>query len=91
MCLVQCVHWLRAQAQLNRWKEETTLVGYEMEWTVRYFLYQSELWKGRAFDCPDTNGAMAYASRQSAIWYCRACSAEKDFKFSNHNYVKLIQ
>ncbi|KAF8808485.1 hypothetical protein BYT27DRAFT_7096736, partial [Phlegmacium glaucopus] len=41
------VHWLRARVlhsvtrrKKNRWQEEHILVGYEMEWSVRYFLYQ---------------------------------------------------
>jgi hypothetical protein len=41
---VRRVHWLRARAQLMRWKEEVTLTGYEMQWTVRYFQYQSQKW-----------------------------------------------
>lgn len=27
-----------------RWQEEVTLTGYEMQWTVRYFLYMSRKW-----------------------------------------------
>jgi hypothetical protein len=28
-----------------RWQEEVTLNGYEMEWTVRYFLHMSCKWE----------------------------------------------
>ena len=44
LCVVRRVHWLRARAQLMRWQEELTLTGYEMQWTVRYFLYMSRKW-----------------------------------------------
>ena len=27
-----------------RWEEEVTLTSYEMQWTVRYFLYMSRKW-----------------------------------------------
>lgn len=85
--LVQRVHWLRARAQLNRWREEKMLVGYEMQWTVRYFHHQCAMWKSRAILSPESTGASAYASRQSAMWYRRACSAEKEFIICNNNYV----
>jgi len=39
--IVRRVHWLRAHAQLMRWREEVTLTGYEMHWVVRYFLNKS--------------------------------------------------
>ncbi|KAF8813481.1 hypothetical protein BYT27DRAFT_7084446 [Phlegmacium glaucopus] len=42
---VQSSHWLGARAQKNRWKEEHILVGYEMEWSVRYFLYWEKVWE----------------------------------------------
>lgn len=42
--LVRRVHWLRARAQLMRWKEEVTLTTYEMQWTVKYFAFNSEKW-----------------------------------------------
>jgi hypothetical protein len=42
---VQRVHWLRARAQKARWQEEVTLLGYEMQWTVRYYMHMSERWQ----------------------------------------------
>jgi len=42
--IVRRVHWLRARAQLMRWREEVTLTGYEMHWVVRYFLNKSQTW-----------------------------------------------
>ena len=42
--LVRRVHWLRAQAQKMRWREEVTLLTYEMQWTVRYFIHKSKFW-----------------------------------------------
>lgn len=41
---VRRIHWLRARAQLMRWKEQVTLISYEMQWTVRYFSYMSHKW-----------------------------------------------
>lgn len=42
--IVRRVHWLRARAQLMRWQEQVKLIGYEMQWTVRYYLYKSQNW-----------------------------------------------
>ncbi|KAF8057043.1 hypothetical protein FPV67DRAFT_1677798 [Lyophyllum atratum] len=41
------VHYLRARANRNRWAEELRLVGYEMQWTTRYFLHQATIWRDR--------------------------------------------
>src|SRR5882757_9570902 len=45
--LVKRVHWLRARAQSHRWKEEFTLVQYEMTWVVRFFKHMSGTWSRR--------------------------------------------
>ena len=47
--------------------EEFTLVGYEITWTVNYFLYQADLWKNRGITAK-TLGAVAYAARKVAMW-----------------------
>ncbi|KAG1725682.1 uncharacterized protein EDB91DRAFT_1086999 [Suillus paluster] len=35
------VHWLRAKALQDRWKEELILVELEMDWTCNFFLLKS--------------------------------------------------
>ena len=87
---VQRIHWLRARAQWHRWKEETELVQYEMQWTVRYFLHESYTWKERSLNPNVLDGAKAYAAQQSDIWYGRAAMADKYFRFTNKNHVNLI-
>ncbi|KAF8799621.1 hypothetical protein BYT27DRAFT_7227787 [Phlegmacium glaucopus] len=74
------VHWLRARAQKNRWKEEQILVGYEMEWSVRYFLYRAKVWEERCNVAALSPGAIAYAARQNARWQQVAVAAESLFK-----------
>ncbi|KAF8815690.1 hypothetical protein BYT27DRAFT_7079225 [Phlegmacium glaucopus] len=74
------VHWLRARAQKNRWKEEQILVGYEMEWSVRYFLYRAKVWEERCNVAALSPGAIAYAARQNARWRQVAAAAESLFK-----------
>lgn len=87
---VQRVHWLRARAQHHRWREETILVGYEMQWTVRYFIHQSELWKKRSNSFNNLPGTVAYGARQAARWFLRASAADIEFKLCNKSYVPLI-
>lgn len=87
---VQRIHWLRARAQWYRWKEETQLVQYEMQWTVRYFLHESHRWKERSLNPSVLDGPKAYAARQSDIWYGRAAAADKYFKLSNKSHVNLV-
>jgi len=76
---VNRVHWLRARAQKLRWMEEFTLVGYEMGWTVNYFLYQSGLWENRQITAK-SGGAIAYAARKAAMWRAVAGISEKQFR-----------
>jgi hypothetical protein len=45
--VVKRVHWLRARAQAHRWREEFTLVQYEMTWVVRFFKHMSTTWSRR--------------------------------------------
>ena len=71
---------------MKRWNEEVILVGYEMEWTVRYFLHQAEVWKHRgtivAIDVTSQAGRRAYAARKSAMWQGLALVA-------NDKYIKV--
>ncbi|KAF8337253.1 hypothetical protein F5887DRAFT_890729 [Amanita rubescens] len=85
----QRVHWLRAQAQMHRWSEEVTLVSYEMQWTVRYFMYNMRTWDKRGIDCPEP-GVAAYAARKSAMWHRMALDAEGEFLKGNSAYSRLL-
>ncbi|KAF8961009.1 hypothetical protein BDZ97DRAFT_1665083 [Flammula alnicola] len=84
---VKRVHWLRARAQTQRWREECILVRYEMQWTVRYFMHKSRTWQ-LAFtsDRPLTAGAAAYADRKVVMWRQLALISDKSFKNTNVHY-----
>ena len=81
--IVQRVHWLRARAQSGRWNEEAILVGYEMQWTVKYFEHQAEEWDqlGGAGNEGTVlaSGPAAYAARKAAMWRWLANKATKRF------------
>ncbi|KAF8816593.1 hypothetical protein BYT27DRAFT_7076625 [Phlegmacium glaucopus] len=86
------VHWLRARAQHHRWKEELILVGYEMGWTVRYYMYQSGIWMERrtvAVAAGD-NGAAAYAARKAAMWMDISATAGAQFQEVSPLYKETI-
>lgn len=42
------VHWLKAKARRDRWKEEYTLLQNEMDWTVLFFRTMQRIWLSRA-------------------------------------------
>ena len=86
--IVNRVHWLRARAQQQRWREEYILVHHEMEWTVRYYIHQSKIWKKRRSVAEDMgdNGAAVYASRKAAMWDNMASSADSQFRINCDAY-----
>ena len=86
--IVNRVHWLRARAQKLRWKEEFVLVAHEMEWTVRYYIHQSKVWKTRGSVANDMgdNGAAVYASRMQAMWFDMALSSDSQFRINCASY-----
>ena len=87
---VKRVHWLRARAQKQRWHEEVILVTYEMQWTVRYFLNKSDMWKKGA-DCHTISpGGKAYARRQSTFWAGLTDVADRVFKNTTMQYRSPI-
>lgn len=70
-----------------RWQEEVTLTGYEMQWTVRYFLYMSRKWvipppaSGISFDSLNlSKGAIAYWNRKRAVWEEFMRKADRKFR-----------
>jgi hypothetical protein len=82
--LVRRVHWLRARSQKLRWEEEVMLVCYEMQWTVRYFLYNKEVWEERRN--PQCPGPASYAARKAAMWFALATDADRTFAQVNKLY-----
>jgi hypothetical protein len=53
-------------------------VGYEMTWTVNYFLYQAGLWENRGI-IAKSPGAVAYAARKAAMWRAVAGISDEQF------------
>jgi len=80
---VQRVHWLRARAQSGRWNEEVILVGYEMKWTMQYFIQRAKRWEDMGSAAKEggkvSAGAAAYAARKAAMWRWLAFRAKKRF------------
>ena len=89
--LVNRVHWIRARGQKHRWNEEFVLTGYEMDWTVWYYLHQAKIWEDRGISAEHVGdlGAMAYAARKVRMWSECAGSANKRFKLINPLYKSL--
>jgi len=88
-----------------RWQEEVTLIGYEMQWTVRYFRYMSSKWilssdhdmlpiadsSGTGTGPPVlTAGAVAYWKRKYAIWNDLCSYADGLFRRCNSAYESPI-
>lgn len=89
---VRRVHWLRARAQLMRWQEEETLSSYEMQWTVRFFSYQSKMWSALQNSTEAgvmSNigaGAIAYAKRKQWTWDQLCHKSDQTFTVVNKAY-----
>jgi hypothetical protein len=89
---VNRVHWIRARGQRNRWQEEFVLTGYEMEWTVRSYMFKSMEWdKHLQSSLADGDaGAAAYAARKKDDWNLMAYKADRQFALINPSYSKYI-
>ena len=87
------MHWIRARAQKHRWKEEYTLVTYEMQWTVRHHLYSAKLWDSREYLSRQVGdaGATAYACRKLTMWMEMAQSAHQQFMSVNPLHPSLAE
>jgi hypothetical protein len=80
---------LRARSQMHRWEEEAELVGYEMEWTVRYFAYNKKVWEERG-EIAERPGPAAYAARKAAMWCDIATDADRAFSVLNMSYSRQV-
>ncbi|KAF8809995.1 hypothetical protein BYT27DRAFT_7092678, partial [Phlegmacium glaucopus] len=75
------VHWLRARAQLHRWKEEVALTRNEMHWAINYFTFWKRQWLAwQSSQGNLTHGHQAYAERQKAMWEEMGQHASRLFK-----------
>ena len=72
------------------WNEEYILVGYEMGWSVRYFLHKAAEWESYSIEPGLSAGAIAYAARQVARWQQMANQADRSFCAVNFNYISLV-
>lgn len=70
MFTVYRVHWLRARARNERWKEEMDLTSHEMVWTVNFFDHKAGLWDHWSQESlvQEKLGHYSYAMRQIGIW-----------------------
>ncbi|KAF9492598.1 hypothetical protein BDN71DRAFT_1396601, partial [Pleurotus eryngii] len=59
-----CVLYLKLCALASCWRKELLLVKYEMEWTVRYFKHNHDIWVDRSSD--SSLKATAYARCKAA-------------------------
>ena len=85
LTVVQQVHLLHACACKLWWQEEVTLVGYKMQWTVRYFLHNMEVWEDRRKHAKP-QGLAAYAAHKSAMWKAMATDADQLFAQVNGSF-----
>ncbi|PPR01280.1 hypothetical protein CVT24_005956 [Panaeolus cyanescens] len=84
------VHWLRARALDQRWKEEVKLLSCEMEWTVRFFQHRWKEWRSAARNSNTSLPAAAYALRKRNSWLKLAVQADILFKQTNSTYKSPI-
>lgn len=68
--VVYRVHWLRAKAMRDRWKEEEELLKDEFQWTITFFNHMAQAWEHRSVQNQKEGlkGPACYASRQQAIY-----------------------
>jgi len=86
--VVRRVHWLCAWAQLKRWQEEVTLITYEMQWAVRFFVQKSHIWASasKISSLPVKASHAAYAKRQYDMWKQISMRANHAFSYINSAY-----
>jgi hypothetical protein len=68
--IVYRVHWLKARARAERWKEETILIPKEMDWVQNYFQNRQDEWSSRrSWAIAERKlGHTYYASEQVDMW-----------------------
>ena len=80
---VYCVHWLKAKAQQDCWKEEIERLHHEMNFCVNFMKHMEGLWKAQTSegegDSPTDIGLYCYALRQVDMKRCMASQAQHEF------------
>ncbi len=71
---------------MHHWAEEVKLVGYEMVWTVHYFVHNMEVWEERQKNS-EHPGPAAYAACKAAMWCAMANDADQAFSQGNRSYT----
>ncbi|KAG1822333.1 hypothetical protein EV424DRAFT_1538731 [Suillus variegatus] len=76
------VHWLRAKALRDRWREEMLLVKLEMDWTCKFFLWKTTQWGEHMQESLEKRlpGHGCYAGRQSQMYSLLAQDAQAAFQ-----------
>ncbi|KAG1867096.1 hypothetical protein C8R48DRAFT_747493 [Suillus tomentosus] len=76
------VHWLRAKALWDRWREEMLLVKLEMDWTCKFFLWKTTQWGEHMQGSLEKRlpGHGCYAGRQSQMYSLLAQDAQAAFQ-----------
>ncbi|KAG1901338.1 uncharacterized protein F5891DRAFT_1187617 [Suillus fuscotomentosus] len=76
------VHWLRAKALRDRWREEMLLVKLEMDWTCKFFLWKTTQWGDHMQESLEKclPGHGCYAGRQSQMYSLLAQDAQAAFQ-----------
>jgi len=71
-----------------RWQEEVTLITYEMQWAVRFFVWKSHKWASasKISGLPVKASHAAYAKRQNDMWKQIAMRANYAFSYINLAY-----
>ncbi|KAG1907979.1 uncharacterized protein F5891DRAFT_939182, partial [Suillus fuscotomentosus] len=76
------VHWLRAKALRDRWREEMLLVTLEMDWTCKFFLWKTTIWGEHMQESLEKRlpGHGCYAGRQSHMYSLLAQDVQAAFQ-----------
>lgn len=72
------MQWFRAEAEVQRWQEQTELKLAEILRTIRTFRKMSSVWSGLSeTQPPDRRGTSAYAKQKAAMYHRRMQEGEQ--------------
>jgi hypothetical protein len=74
---------------MHRWQEELLLTKYEMQWTVRFFMYMARLWQTRRDLPSSTRNRRAYAEERISLWNDMGRSADLTFSTVNPTHTRI--
>ena len=76
------VHWLKAKAQRDRWREEERMLFQEMEFVTAFMERWESIWKKSAMSSRSegfSSGVECYALRTADMWQTSADHAWLEF------------